>query len=197
MHNDKDSENKHNHGVFLSGKYVNLTVLTEEDVYNSNWYDWFNDEDTTMLTQHHCFPNTRKKQLEMLNEINKSENKIQFGICDVSGGPIVGVVSLQAIDFINRKAETSLMMGEQKYRGVKYFIESFSLIIRHGFNSLNLHRIYGGTIIPEIAELMCRTLGFKQEGIFREDVFKNGKYVDVYNIGLFREEFKEFKGITS
>ena len=84
-----------------------------------------------------------------------------------------------------------MIIGEARYRKVKYMIETFKLIINHAFNTLNIRRIYGGTIVNEWAELYCRTLGFKREGILREDVFKNGKYNAVYLIGILKEEFEQ------
>ncbi len=180
--------------IFLKGKNVILKVLTEEDIHNSNWYGWFNDEETTEFMQKHYFPNTKELQLEFLRKnINTSNTKLQLGICDTKGEPIVGIVSLNNIDYINRKAGISMIIGEAKYRKVKYMVEAFGLLIDHAFNSLNMHRIYGGTMINEVAKLLCRTFNFKREGILRQDVFKNEKYNDVYLIGLSREEFGQRK----
>lgn len=186
------SEEISKNDIFLEGKHVILKVLTEDDIHNSNWYGWFNDEETTKFMQKHYFPNTKEAQLEFYRkEIVGNDKKLQLGICDVKGGPIIGVVSLNNINYINRKADVSMVIGEDKYRKVKYMIDTLTLILDHAFNSLNLHRIYGGTIVNEWAELYCRTLGFKREGVLREDVLKNGKYNAVYLIGILKEEFEQ------
>ena len=178
--------------VFLQGKLVILKVLTEADVHNSNWYGWFNDEATTLSMQKHRFPNTKEDQLEFFRkEIAGNDKKLQLGICTIDGGPIFGVVSLNNIDYISRKAEISMIIGESKYRKIKYMTETLELILSQAFNSLNLRRIYGGTIMNELAELLCRALGFKREGLLRQDVFINGKYHDVYLIGILKEEFEQ------
>ena len=193
MTDESSSIQKRQSGVFLSGKYVNLTVLTETDVFESNWYDWFNDSETTMFTQHGYFPNSREMQLAFFqNEVKSSRTRLQLGIRDVSGGPIVGVVSLQNVDHLHRKAEIAGVIGEKKYRQVKYLVEACNLIIAHGFRGLNLHRIYGGTMIDEVAELMCRSMHFKREGTLRKDVFKNGEYMDIHLIGLLKEEWEKY-----
>lgn len=193
MENNSEGQ-KRKPGVFLSGKFVTLTVLTEADVLESNWYDWFNDPETTMFMQQGYFPNTRELQLEFFREkIRNNRTKLQLGIRDVVGGPLAGVISLQSIDHLQRKAEMALVIGEKKYRQVKYFIEACELLIAHGFAALNLRRIYGGTMINEAAELMCRRMGFRREGVLRQDVFKNGQYWDVYLIGLLKEEWKGYR----
>lgn len=179
---------------FLQGKAVALKVLNENDIENSNWYDWFNDEETTRYMQKHYFPNTKQEQYEFWEKnIKGASDKIQLGICDIHGGPILGCVSLTAIDYINRKAEIATIIGERVARNIKYFHESNRMMLEHGFDTLNLNRIYGGMITKEYADLMCRFFGFKIEGIARADVYKNGAYFDVYKIGLLASEFKNKK----
>jgi RimJ/RimL family protein N-acetyltransferase len=179
--------------IFLRGRYVLLKALTEEDVRSSNWYGWFNDETVTAYMQKHYFPNTRQQQLAFLrNEIDGSTTKLQLGICDaIQGGPIVGVVSLQNIDYMNRQAEFAIVIGEERYRHVKYFVEAARLMMRHGFSTLNLHRIYTGTFMPNVVELMTRALGGREEGLLKEAVYKNGRYHDVRLFGVLASEFKD------
>jgi RimJ/RimL family protein N-acetyltransferase len=143
--------------------------------------------------QKHHFPNTRELQFAFLrNELEGSTTKLQLGICDaISGGPIFGIVSLQNIDYISRDAEFSIVIGEEKYRHVKYFIEAAQLMMRHGFSTLNLHRIHTGTFMPNVVELMARTLGGRAEGLLRQAVYKNGRYHDVTLFGVLADEFKE------
>ena len=175
--------------VFLKGKRLILKALTEEDVVNSNWYGWFNDEETTQHMQQHYFPNTREAQLEFYRrEIVGNARRLQLGICDVKGGPIVGVVSLNNIDYLNQKAELSLIMGEAAYRKAHYVIEVFQLILSHAFNTLNLNRVYGGSLNQELVEFICRTLGASREGILRQDAYKSGRYHDVYLYAILRED---------
>lgn len=182
--------NDRTNNVFLKGKYLYLKALDESDINNSNWFDWFNDEETTLFMQQHYYPNTKQQQLEFWEKnIKNATDKIQLGICDVKGGPIVGCVSLSCIDYLNRRAEIATIIGEKEYRKIKYFYESNKLILEHGFYSLNLHRIYGGTIVKELAEMMGRFFGFHMEGVAREAVFKNGVYHDAYSIGVLRSEF--------
>lgn len=177
--------------VFLKGKNIVLKALTEDDVLNSNWYGWFNNEETTRDLQKHYFPNTKETQLKFYREeVANSERKLQLGICDAKGGPIIGVVSLNNIDHINRKAEISMVIGEAGYRKAHNVIEVFHLILSHGFNSLNLFRIYGGSLNKELVDFICRILGASPEGILRKDVYKDGEYHDVYLYGILSEEYR-------
>lgn len=176
--------------IFLNGENIILKVLNKEDVIKSNWYGWFNDEELCKTLQKHYFPNTLETQLAFLEANSNSINKIQLGICCKGDANILGIISLNNIDYINRKAEISAVIGEREARSVNIFIEACKLIFRHAFSTLNLHKIYGGSISKEFVMLMCRTLGCKEEGVGREEIYKDGKYVNSYRYGLLKNDFK-------
>lgn len=176
--------------IFLKGKKILLKVLSKDDVLNSNWYGWFNDEELCKTLQKHYYPNSVEMQLEFWERsILNSQTKIQLGICKIGDTKILGIISLNNIDMINRRAEMSVLIGEEEGRAVGLFIEACQLLFSHAFYSLNLNRIYGGSISKVLVTLMCRTLGCKEEGVARQDIYKNGKYNDAYLYGLLREEF--------
>ena len=176
--------------VFLKGKITLLKVLTKKDVLDSNWYGWFNDEELCKTLQKHYYPNSVELQLEFWEKnIYNSDTKIQLGICKIDDPKILGIISLNNIDMINRKAEMSVVIAEPEGRGISVFIEACKLLFNHAFSALNLNRIYGGSISKELVSLMCRTLGCQEEGILRQDIYKNGKYNNAYLYGLLRDEF--------
>ncbi len=176
--------------IFLKGKNVILKVLTRDDVITSNWYGWFNDEEICKTLQKHYYPNTMEAQLDFLQKTINTNDKIQLGICKKEGGNIIGIISLNNIDLINRKAEISALIGETGARNVGLFIESCMLLFNHAFHSLNLNRIYGGSISKELVTLMCRTLGCKEEGVGRSEIYKNGAYRDSYRYAVLKDEFQ-------
>jgi RimJ/RimL family protein N-acetyltransferase len=176
--------------IFLEGKDVILKALSRDDVENSGWYGWFNDEELCKTLQKHYYPNTLDMQLKFFAEnIHNAKDKLQLGICHATGGPIVGVISLNDIDFINRKAEISVLIGVKESRNISIFIEACKLIFNHAFNTLNLNRIYGASISRDLVLTMCRMLGCKEEGILRQEIYKNGKYCNAYAYSILREEF--------
>lgn len=178
--------------VFIKGKHVDLIALSENIVLESRWYAWFNDETLTYGMQKHNFPNSVDQQLTYYkNTIAGSTDRLQLGIVAHSQDSLLGIISLNNIDYINRKAEISMLMGEPEGRTMNRTLESMKLLLNHGFHSLNLRRIYGGTIIEEWALLLCRTLAFQREGVFRQDVYKNGEYRDVFLVASLRSDFNK------
>lgn len=181
--------------IFLRGEYLLLKVLTEDDVINSNWYGWFNDEKTTKHMTKHYYPNSCELQLDFLRGLKSNINKIQLGIIPKGEIEIKGVISLQNIDYINRNAEIAIIIGDREFRNLKYAEEAIKLMLNHGFFTLNLHKIYSGHIESLISwgDFLTNTFGFKKEGIWREHVYKNGKYVDVYRIGIIKKNYERFQ----
>lgn len=177
--------------VFLKGELVDLVVLTEEIAEKTNWYNWFNDEANMHYMQKHYYPNTKEEQIKFLkNDIIGNRAKVQLGIYHKKDKVIIGMISLNEIDFLNRKCSISGFIGEKEYQNLQNFLESNRLLIRHAFDQLNMNRIYGGTIIKEISDLYVRSLGFTIEGVLIEDVYKNGKYNDVYLIAISRKQYE-------
>jgi RimJ/RimL family protein N-acetyltransferase len=178
--------------IFLKGKHVFLKCLTRNDVINSNWYGWFNDKELCKTLQKHYFPSTMESQMDFFESyLLKSNTKLQLGICIYGTSDIIGVISLNNIDYINRKCEFSIVIGEKKQQNLNIFIESTNLIFNHAFNTLNLNKIYGGTISKDFATLMCRFLNCSMIGVTPEEIYKEGVYHDSYLYSILKKDFNQ------
>jgi RimJ/RimL family protein N-acetyltransferase len=177
--------------IFIRGERILLTALSERDAQESGWYGWFNDAEATQFVQQRYFPNTLQKQLEYYrSSIASSSSKIQLGIVPKGGAEIVGVVSLSAIDFLNRKAEFGIMIGVKEARSQGYGSEACALMLRHGFEKLGLHKIYLGVHAEHAAAIRSyEKAGFRRDGVLREDAFINGKFADMVIMSVLAREF--------
>ena len=54
----------------------------------------------------------------------------------------IGNCQFHDIDWRNRSAEIGIMIGEKSYWNKGYGTETMRLMLEHGFNNLNLHRIW-------------------------------------------------------
>ena len=173
--------------IFLEGNYVWLKVLGQSDISESSWVGWFNDEERNRYNTHHYWPNTYENQQLFLAQ-SISTNKIQLGIIDKDEpGSICGVISLQQINLIDRTAEIATMMDKKTRTKSKIFVESWSLMLKHGFNELGLNKIYGGSINTRIPKLLCELFNFEIEGTLKKHVFKGGQYINVIQSAVFKE----------
>lgn len=177
--------------IFLEGKSLYLRILEETDIYGNYKY-WLNNEEVCIGNSHHRFPTTVENLKKYINESNDSLNKIVLAIVDKQTDRHIGNISLQNINYINRSAEFAILIGEKDYWGQGIAREAGSLLIEHGFNCLNLNRIYCGTYSNNLGmQRVAKSLGFIEEGILREADYKEGSYIDVINYGLLRSEFRK------
>jgi len=180
--------------VFIKGEQIDLVVLTEEIVKKTNWYKWFNDEETTYHMQQHYYPNTLDSQINFFrNNLKNNDTIVQLGILHKMDNVFCGVVSIGNINNFNHNAEISLIIGEKKYRVLDIAYEAMKLIINHSFESLNLHKVSVGYIatLKPWGLFLQNSFGFVKEGIQKEHVFKNGKYIDIVNLGLTINDYKK------
>lgn len=97
----------------------------------------------------------------------------------------VGVVGLQKIDLTHRNAEFNIFIQQSETRK-GYGEKALDFIINYGFSNLNLHKIYGVTFFNNPAQYLFEKVGFKKEGVLKEEYYKNGSYVDAIRYGILR-----------
>lgn len=177
--------------VFYEGKHVRLKALSPQDVVESDWVGWFNDQEMCAYNQHHYFPNTFEQQSEMLSSLNTT-SKLQLGIIDrADAAKICGVVSLSNINLIHRHAEIAGIQEKARTStNPAFFLEAWALMLRHGFEELGLQKIYGGTFHPHVAGALNRMFNFAVEGVQRKHVFKSGVFWDVTLMSVFHDTIR-------
>ncbi len=181
--------------VFMRGTTIVLKALSEDDVVKSGWYGWFNDEETTEFMQQRFFPNTLHNQLEFYRSTIAhlpTSTKVQVGILPYGTAMIVGVVSLSAIDFLNRKAEFAIIIGDKDVRGKGYGTEAAELILKHGFERLSLNKIYLGVHAGHKAAIRSyEKAGFKIDGVLREDILLGGRFYDTVQMSILARDWNQ------
>src|SRR3989338_10588993 len=174
---------------FIKGATVELRLFGREHV-TQEYISWFNDPEVTEYNRHGSTKYTLERALEYLEEMQHSSGSIVFAIIAKDANRHVGNISLQNINPKNQSAEYAIIIGDKEYWGKGIAKEASVLILKHGFKELNLHRIYCGTPVKNIPmQKLAASLGFVQEGIRKDAMFKNGEFVDVIEYGLLKRKF--------
>lgn len=102
----------------------------------------------------------------------------------------IGSIGFNRINWVNRNAFIGALIGEPDYWGKGIIGEAAKLLINYGFTELNFHKIYASIINPNKRSLRAaEKLGFEKEGVLKEDMYVDGKYVDFHQFGLFRSDW--------
>ena len=119
---------------------------------------------------------------------NRFEN-IRLAICS-DNKELIGLIYILNIDYINRNAELSIWIGNSIDRRKGYGEFGCKAALDHAFNNINLNKIYLKVLETNGAAVsLYKKLGFKIDGISRESLFKNGKYLNVIEMSILKSEF--------
>lgn len=174
---------------FIEGNIVDLRPLSEGDV-NQNYVNWLNDAEVCKYNSHHVFPYTLELAKKYVSDVQTSKSDIVLAIIAKKERTHIGNIALQKIHFVDQNAEYAIVLGDKDYWGKGVAKEASKLILKHGFGSLNLHRIYCGTSVKNIPmQNLAIALGFKQEGLRKEAMYKDGAFVDIIEYGLLKKDF--------
>lgn len=175
--------------VHLEGDQVELRPITLEDV-SDTYIGWLNDPDVTKFNSHGAALYTREKAIEYVAKVSASDEYRVFAIRARDTGAHIGNISLQRINQIDRSAEFAILVGDKTYWGKGVAKEASRLILRYGFEQLGLSRIYCGTSrANEPMQRLALALGFKEEGVRKDAMQKNGVLVDVIDYELLAADF--------
>ena len=153
---------------FLSGTNIYLRTIGKEDL-SEKYRDWFNDPEICEFNSHHRFPQYDEDMLAYYESTIASHDNLILAICDKKSDAHIGNISLQSIDKTNQSAEFAILIGDKSFWGKGVGSEAMMLIVEHGFEQLNLHRIYLGTSVDNIGmQKLALGLGFKEEGRMRQ-----------------------------
>ena len=103
----------------------------------------------------------------------------------------IGLAGLRNIDRRNGNAEIILGIGEKELRLAGYGVDILILLLELVYYELGLEKAYYS--INDNNGLGLRSaisFGFISEGKMRKQVFVEGKYVDLWILGLLKEEYE-------
>ncbi len=84
------------------------------------------------------------------------------------------------------------MIGEPSFWSHGYGTEAMRVVLRYGFDVLGLNKI--SLDVLEYNTRALRTyerLGFQREGVHREDIYKDGRFVNVMRMSILARELRE------
>lgn len=118
-----------------------------------------------------------------LEELVESETSV-FGIVSLDEKPI-GALAYLNIDREQKKAELRKLIGDPAARGQGYARRAGQYWIEYGVSTLGLRKIYVNTLETNLANIrLNEMLGFRVEGLLRDEILIDGQYQDVLRMSL-------------
>jgi len=174
----------------IYGKRIRLRGAERSDL--EKFVAWVNDPEVTAgLTLFLPMSSVdEEKWFEIAMQKPQAEKPLVIDMKDGTDWRLIGNSSFFDFDWMARAAEVGIMIGEKTIWNQGYGTEVMTLLLRHGFETLNLNRVYLRVYADNKRAIRTyEKAGFVHEGRMRQAVYKNGKYNDVLFMSVLSEEW--------
>ena len=175
----------------MSIKRIHLTLLTQISKENQlKIRDIRNEENVRkwMYTEHLI---KESEHLNWIEYLKSSDKQMVFSVLDENNIPL-GVVSLNSIDKLHKKADWAYYLSSDARGGLGSVLEYY--FIDFIFNSLDIEKlncevIEGNDTVVKLHKKFI----FKNEGFRESDLIKNNKRIGIHFLGLKKENWQNGK----
>lgn len=103
----------------------------------------------------------------------------------------IGSCGFHRIQWRVRAGEMGIMIGDRSYWGKGYGTDAVRTLVRFGFETLNLNRVYLRVFADNPRAIRAyEKAGFIKEGLLRQDHYHDGKYVNTLVMGILQDEWR-------
>ncbi len=170
----------------IEGDIIFLRRLSEDDV-TEDYVRWMNDTEINQYLESR-FSVHSKESIKLFIRSVSNETNYQFGIFVKKTGRHIGNIKVGGINLTHKYGDIGFIIGEREYWGKGIATEAIRLATEFAFNTLGLHKLWGGAYAPNIGSIKAFLKnGYEQEGIKRSQFLCGDKYVDVIIFGKINE----------
>jgi RimJ/RimL family protein N-acetyltransferase len=174
----------------LYGKRIRLRGNERSDL--PKFVEWLNDPDVrrTLSMSMPISQAAEEQWFENMLKRPSEEQSLGIEIKDGDGWRLIGNCSIFDIKWRARSAEVGLFIGDKSCWNKGYGTEVMRLLLRHGFETLNLNRIFLRVDAANLGGIRAyEKAGFVHEGRFRQGTFQGGEYRDMLFMSVLRSEW--------
>lgn len=173
---------------FVSGEKVGLRGIERNDL--PKIAEWLNDSEVTYYMVMGAQP-TQVEYLEQQWEKEICDAAVcTFAICDLEDGTMVGWCGLYGIHPVSHRAEFRVFIGDKSCWNKGFATDVGYVLVKYAFEQLNLNKVTLGVNASSEAAVNCyEKVGFVEEGVLREEIYRNGQYYDAVRMSILKREY--------
>lgn len=175
----------------IYGERIRLRAPEREDL--PRFVAWLNDPDVrnNLLLFLPFSLVEEERWFENMLQQPPDEHPMMIEIRDGDAWKPIGNCSFNTLNWRCHSGELGIFIGEKSQWNKGYGTETMRLLLRHGFNTLNLNRIYLRVFETNLGGIRAyEKAGFVHEGRFRQAEYRDGQYLDVLFMSVLRSEWK-------
>lgn len=176
----------------MNNEKVFLRAFNLED--HDKIFEWLSNQEILELTSGNKYFASKDYVKKWLEGKIFDKKNLYLGICLSENASLIGYLSINDIDHLNRKATWGgLLIGEKKYWGKGLGTVAARLMLDFVFNELNINLFWAFWLEEHMASIkMGEKVGFKKIGLLPQSVFKKGEYRNQVIMYLLREDYKNY-----
>lgn len=174
----------------IVGKRIRLRADERSDI--PSFVAWLNDREVTqyLLRNDPMSMAQEEKWFDRILDRPTEECPLAIEAALPGGWTLIGNTSFFDFNWIDRNAEVGIFIGAKEFWGQGYGTETMQLMLKHGFEDYGLNRINLRVYSNNQRGLACYLKsGFKQEGVLRQAVYRNGQFLDEIVMGILSSEW--------
>jgi UDP-4-amino-4,6-dideoxy-N-acetyl-beta-L-altrosamine N-acetyltransferase len=114
----------------------------------------------------------------------------RYWIIEADAEP-VGLANLARIDRTARRCEWAYYLGEPSTRGKGLGSRIEYVVLRYVFEALGFNKLWCEVLVEnEAVWKLHQSFGFTREALFREHVWKDGRFQDVVGLGMLARDWE-------
>lgn len=154
-------------------------------------YPWLLDNDVQFLTGGNTYFASKDYTLKWLEEKIFNTKNIYLAICLTDTKEMIGYLSINDIDHLNRKAVWGgLLIGNKDYWNKGIATEAAALMLKYVFEELNINLFWAFWFEEHVASIkMGKKIGFKKVGDLPQSVYKGGEYHNQIIMCILKDEY--------
>ncbi len=172
--------------VFLASSRLILRPPQKGDI--KSFVVWRNDQEVGQYTFSYL-PAFESDEENWLAGLAERKNRDIILAMETNEGELIGKIELRNIFWKDRVATLIINIGNKEYWGKGYGMEAVKILLRYAFVSLGLRKIclsvFGNNKRAIACYIKC---GFEQEGMRKEQFYKDGRYEDEILMAIFKKD---------
>ena len=153
---------------------------------------WVNDPEVTRTLAIGVRAMDVRAEEVFIEKTNASAHDVLFGIVVQETDQLIGSTGLHQIDFRNQRAGFGIMIGEKNAWGKGYGTEATALVVHYAFRKLHLNRVQLQVYEHNLRGMrVYEKVGFRREGVLRQEHVYDGRFWDTVVMALLREEWEK------
>ncbi len=181
----------------LAGDRVRLIPFAKRHLEDPSYIAWLRDRDVVagLNLPRYWLGDVTDEEIRTYGLGKIADPSTPFFALTVSDRDrYIGTVKAGPIDFYSGTADVGIMIGDKPSWGQGLATEAISILSYYLFTELGLRRLTAGSMATNPGMIrVFEKLGFKREGLFRQQDRLGDAYIDHIHLGCFPDEFRPFR----